>query len=246
MWPPPLFAHRLGRAYGPDSSSTALHGALGAGVDGLETDVCLTADGELLLIHEPYLPRATDLEGFVHERTARELRRARLRDAAGRPTSEEPLFLEDLLAAAPPGMPLQLDVKAHADQELALRTVEALAERLHGRTDGRPIEILSFSAEVCARAAALGWPARLVVWADYAQRALVRWARRHGVRGICVEHFLLSTPLVETLRAGELSLSTGTINDPALLARIAHWRPDAVTTDRPHALREAGALPRAA
>ncbi len=34
-----------------------------AGVDGLETDVCLTADGALVLLHDPYLPLGTDLKG---------------------------------------------------------------------------------------------------------------------------------------------------------------------------------------
>ena len=71
---PPLYVHRLGRAYGPDSSAAALCGALAAGVDGLESDVCLTADGALVLLHDPYLPLGTDLEGFAHERIARELR----------------------------------------------------------------------------------------------------------------------------------------------------------------------------
>jgi glycerophosphoryl diester phosphodiesterase len=236
---PPLYAHRLGRAYGPDSSAAALSGSLTAGVDGLETDVCLTADGALVLLHDPYLPLGTDLEGFAHERTARELRRARLRDRDGRPTAEAPLFLADLLATVPPGVVLQLEVKAHADPELARRTVEALAEQLRGRTRGRRFEVLSFEAATCARAARLGCPARLVVWADYAPAALVRWARRSGVGGVCVEHFLLSPPLMAALRRGGLSVTTGTLNDRVLLDRVLPLRPDAVTSDRPHALRDA-------
>lgn len=59
---PALYAHRLGRGYGPDSSAAALRGALAASVDGLESDVCLTADGALVLLHDPYLPMGTDLE----------------------------------------------------------------------------------------------------------------------------------------------------------------------------------------
>jgi glycerophosphoryl diester phosphodiesterase len=242
-WHPPLYAHRLGRAYGPDSSAAALRGALAAGVDGLETDICLTADGALVLLHDPYLPLGTDLEGFVHERSARDLRRARLRDRTGRLSAETPLFLEDLLAAAPADLVLQLEVKAHADPALARRTVDVLAGRLGDR---RRIEVLSFSAAVCERAAQLGRPTRLVVWADYAPAALVRWARRHGVGGVCVEHFLLSAPLVRTLRGGGLSVTTGTLNEPALLERVLPLRPDAVTSDRPHALRDAVALPLAA
>jgi glycerophosphoryl diester phosphodiesterase len=238
---PPLYAHRLGRAYGPDSSAAALRGALAAGVDGLESDVCLTADGALVLLHDPYLPLVTDLEGFAHQRTARELRRARLRDRGGSLTAEAPLFAEDLLAAAPRGLVVQLEVKAHADPALAARTVDALAERLRGRASGRRVEVLSFTATACARAAALGYPARLVVWADYAPAALARWARRHGVGGVCVEHFLLSAALVGTLRRGGLSVTTGTLDEPALLDRVLPLRPDAVTSDRPHALRAAAA-----
>jgi hypothetical protein len=103
--------------------------------------------------------------------------------------------------------------------------------------------VLSFEAATCARAAQLGCPTRLVVWADYLPAALVRWARRHGVGGVCVEHFLLSAALMAALRGGGLSVSTGTLNEPALLERLLPLRPDAVTSDRPHALREAAAAP---
>lgn len=238
---PPLYAHRLGRAYGPDSSAAALRGALAAGVDGLESDVCLTADGALVLLHDPYLPLGTNLEGFVHERTARELGRARLRDREDRLTAEAPLFVDDLLAAAPPDVLLQLEVKAHADPALAARTVDALAETLRGRARGRRVEVLSFTATACERAARVGCATRLVVWADYAPAALVRWARRYGVGGVCVEHFLLSPPLMRTLRVGGLSVTTGTLNERALLDRVLPLRPDAVTSDRPHVLRDADA-----
>ena len=222
----PLYAHRLGRAYGPDNSATALTGALAAGVEGLEADLCLSADGKLVLLHDPWLPHTTELEGFAHERSGRELRGAGL------------LALDDLLAAAPRAVALQLEVKAHADPDLATRTVDALAAHLRGVPDRR-VEALSFTATACERAAALGLPARLVIWADYAPAALARWAHRHRVGGVCVEHFLLSAPLVVALRRGGLSVTTGTINEPALLNRVLRFSPDAVTTDAPHALRGA-------
>jgi glycerophosphoryl diester phosphodiesterase len=221
----PLYAHRLGRAYGPDNSAAALAGSLATGVEGLETDLCLSADGELVLLHDPWLPLTTELEGFAHERSGSELRGAGL------------LTLDDLLAAAPPTIALQLEVKAHADPALAARTVDALATQLRGARDRR-IEALSFTATVCERAASLGLSARLVTWADYAPAALARWARRKGVGGVCVEHFLLSEPLVAALRRGGLSVTTGTVNEPALLDRVVGFGPDAVTTDAPHALRD--------
>jgi glycerophosphoryl diester phosphodiesterase len=225
-----LYAHRLGRAYGPDNSRTALAGALAADADGLECDVCLTADDELVLLHDPWLPFCTDLEGWAHERTAAELRRARLSGG------EAPLFLDELLAVAPRDLVLQVEVKSHADPELATRTVEALAEAL-ARAAERRVEVLSFASGACARAAGLGLPARLVIWADYVPDVLARWARRHRVVGVCVEHFVLSRPLVAALRRGGLSVTTGTVNDAALLCRVVALGVDAVTTDDPAALR---------
>jgi glycerophosphoryl diester phosphodiesterase len=97
--------------------------------------------------------------------------------------------------------------------------------------------VLSFSSGASVRAAALRLPARLVIWADYMPHALARWASRHRVGGVCVEHFLLSRPLVTALRRGDLSVTTGTVNDPALLRRVAAFGVDAVTSDDPAALR---------
>src|SRR5436190_6976477 len=129
---PPLFAHRLGRAYGPDSSAVALDRALAAGVDGLETDVCLTSDDDLVLFHDPLLKLGTTLEGWAHRRSSSEIRDARLLDAHGQPTAERPLILDELLAAAPRDLPIQVEIKAHADPELARRTAQVFCDR-YGR-----------------------------------------------------------------------------------------------------------------
>src|SRR4051794_32592083 len=94
---PALYAHRLGRAYGPDSSASALTRALQLPLDGLETDCCLTADGELVLLHDPLLEVGTTLSGWTHERTAMEIRAGRLRHRDGTPSDEHPLLLEELL-----------------------------------------------------------------------------------------------------------------------------------------------------
>jgi glycerophosphoryl diester phosphodiesterase len=79
-------------------------------------------------------------------------------------------------------------------------------------------------------------PARLVAWADYAPAALARCAALAAVGGVCIEHFLLHRALVERLRLGGLSVTTGTVNDATLAARAAALGVDAITTDRPAAL----------
>ena len=196
---PALYAHRLGRAYGPDSSATALAASLAAGVDGLETDVCVTADDELVLLHDPLLTLGTTLGGWAHRRSATEILRARILDRNGEPTAERPLTLDELLAATPSDLPIQVEVKAHADPELARRTAQILCERYRTGPERRRLELISFHSAACATAAAYGLRSRLVVWAEYAPEALAAWAVSRGVTGVSVEHFLLAPKLVAVL-----------------------------------------------
>jgi glycerophosphoryl diester phosphodiesterase len=243
---PAVYAHRLGRGYGPDSSRQALRRSLDQPLDGLETDCCLTADGKLVLLHDPLLPLATTTSGWAHERMAAQILAACLRDHDGNPTTERPMLLNELLQLAPPDATLQLEIKAHADPQLALRTTSAVCERLADHPARARCEILSFWSNACELATSLGFPTRLVIIAEYQIDALCAWAKRIGLHGVCVEHCLLSPPLVDSLRQAGLSVTTGTVNHQDLLPSLLRLGLDAITTDRPHELRAALAAPRIA
>ena len=229
-----LVAHRCGRAYGPDSSRQALAAALGGPLAGVETDVCITRDGALVCVHDTYLPLVSTVAGWAHERSAAEVLAGRLLDGFGRETGERPLLVDELLDLVPPGLTVQLDVKAHADEALARRTVTALAALLARRPDRGRVEVLSFHAAAVEQTVAHGLAARLVIWADYAPALLARWAADRALLGVCVEHFLLDRPLVAALRDADLSITTGTVNNAVIAERVLVHAPDAITSDRPH------------
>lgn len=69
------FAHRGVMALQPENTMSAFRLALDTGADGIETDVHLTKDGELVLIHDETLERTTDGNGMVSSYTLDELRR---------------------------------------------------------------------------------------------------------------------------------------------------------------------------
>jgi glycerophosphoryl diester phosphodiesterase len=231
---PRIYAHRLGASYGLDSSATALERTLAGPVDGLETDVCLCADGGLVLLHDPLLSIGTTLSGWAHERSSDEIAGARLRDRGGATSDERPLFLDDLLNRVPAGLMLQLEVKAHADAALARRTALAICDRCSGHRD--QVEVISFHTAACEAAAAKGFRSRLIIFADYEPEALAAWAVARGVSGISVEHFLLTEQIMVPMRLAGLGVSTGTVNEPELLERVLPLYVDSICTDRPHAI----------
>jgi glycerophosphoryl diester phosphodiesterase len=103
--PPSIAAHRGGAALWPENSLLAFRNALALGVDFLEADVHLTADGEPVIVHDPTLDRTTTATGPVAGRRLIDLAPVRLRAADGSPTNEPvPTLAQllDLLASRPP------------------------------------------------------------------------------------------------------------------------------------------------
>jgi glycerophosphoryl diester phosphodiesterase len=64
---PAIIAHRGGSAYAPENTLAAFQSAVEQGADGIELDVHLSADGEVVVIHDADLERTTDGSGSVYE-----------------------------------------------------------------------------------------------------------------------------------------------------------------------------------
>ena len=69
-----VFAHRGASAYEPDNTIEAFELAHKMGADGIELDVHLTADGEVVIFHDNTLDRATNGRGSIPEYTLAELK----------------------------------------------------------------------------------------------------------------------------------------------------------------------------
>jgi glycerophosphoryl diester phosphodiesterase len=232
---PRLVAHRFGRAYGPDSSRQALSRAIEAPIAGVETDCCLTKDGKVVLLHELLLEEATTLSGWVWERTAGEICAAELLTQTGEASGQHPLLLEEgLELLSGRGLVKQLEIKAYADDRLALETVEVVLGLLAAeKAWGEGTEIISFWPDPCSRAAASGFPARPIVACPYAPEALARWAREASITGVILEGAYFSERPVRLWREAGLSVMSGVVNAASELRRVLPFSPDMVATDRP-------------
>ena len=69
-----IYAHRGYSGFYPENTMLAFQKAWEAGSDGIELDVQLTKDGELVVIHDETLDRTTDHTGRVCDYTLEELK----------------------------------------------------------------------------------------------------------------------------------------------------------------------------
>ena len=72
----PIVGHRGNAAHAPENTIESFRQAADIGVDALEMDVHITADGHVVVIHDPILDRTTNLSGRIDRLTLAELRRA--------------------------------------------------------------------------------------------------------------------------------------------------------------------------
>lgn len=69
-----IYAHRGASGYAPENTLESFALAVTMGADGVELDVHLSADGELIVIHDEKVDRTTDGTGYVKDMTLQQLK----------------------------------------------------------------------------------------------------------------------------------------------------------------------------
>ena len=67
-------AHRGASAYCPENTLEAFSKAIEQGADGIELDVHLTKDGEIVVAHDARIERVSDGTGYINDLTLKELK----------------------------------------------------------------------------------------------------------------------------------------------------------------------------
>lgn len=86
------YAHRGASGYCPENTMASFRKAVELGCDGVETDVQMTSDGVMVLIHDEMVDRTTDGKGLVKSFSYKALRSLNAGDNEAIPTAEELLI----------------------------------------------------------------------------------------------------------------------------------------------------------
>lgn len=227
------FAHRGGLWPGiGENSLAAFRRAVDAGFSHLETDVHLTADGELVAFHDEALDRVTDGHGLIADHTAAELEQLRI--------GADPIpRLADLLEALPQAY-FNVDLKAPG-------AVAPLAELLRRTGAQHRVCVSSFSLSRIAAfrrlapevATGLSSLAVLLLWLGVPGTSrLLRGQAAQVPQRFCGGRLALVTRrFVRTAHRHGIRVHVWTVNDAAAMDSLIALGVDGIVTDQPDVLR---------
>ncbi len=213
---PISLAHRGDWSASPENTLAAFAAAERAGADMIELDVRLTADGEVVVVHDPTLARIWGLEQEVAATTLAEVRALRA-DGHGIPT------LAEALAAT--ALPVMVDYTREDVAEPALAVIRA----------ADAVDRVLFSGGVVPghrRLRELELEARIALtWTD------ARLPAGDLLDELAVEFFnppyqLVDEEAVGTMHARGTKVSTWTVDDTAEMRRVLELGVDAVVSNR--------------
>jgi glycerophosphoryl diester phosphodiesterase len=95
----------------PENSISSFMAAIDEGADGIELDVEITQDGQLIVMHDDTVDRTTNCTGCVSEMTFDAIRACRLLDGAGAATDERPPTLLEAYNAVPDTALVNVELK---------------------------------------------------------------------------------------------------------------------------------------
>lgn len=241
-----MFAHRGASGRLPENTLEAFRAGLDDGAERLELDVHATADGHVVVLHDPTLERTTDGRGAIRDTSLAALGRL---DAGFRFTAvdgSQPArakgirvpTLAELLEACP-GVPLNIEIK---QEEPAIEdAVLAVLDRYDARTATLlAAEEATIMTRIRAAAPDMLTSASAAEAADFVFR--VREGRLAGFRppfvalqvppeygGVAV----VTPELVAAAHALEVEVHVWTINERAEMDRLLNLGVDAIMTDVP-------------
>jgi glycerophosphoryl diester phosphodiesterase len=242
---PLVFAHRGGAGLRPENTTAAFDHALALGADGLELDVQLAADGEVVVTHDATLDRTTNGHGPVSALSARALggldagyHFADSRDQ--RPFRGRGLRIPTLREVLDrhPQVPMIVELKG-ASPPLARAAVALVREAgALGHVCFASFEDVTIqAARACGPGIVTGAARREIrraLWASWlglpplrARFQALQVPERLGRRRIATRRF------VRAARRGHLAVQVWTVDDTAAMARLLRWGVQAIITDRP-------------
>ncbi|MCA9981116.1 MAG: hypothetical protein KDD89_09785 [Anaerolineales bacterium] len=226
---PLIIAHRGASADAPENTLGAFRLAQEQGADGLELDVQLTADGQVVVLHDATLDRTTSGHGRVRDLTLQQAQQARTADGQPIPT------LHDLFTACGSQTRYNIELKEFSWRSSGLETAVADLIRQHGLAPNCLIS--SFNPLLLRRAQSV-MPPQTPLALLRASGALQYTYHFFSGQADHPEHTLVDERYMRWANQRGYRVHVWTVDEPTTAVRLTKLGVHALITNKPRFMRD--------
>lgn len=228
-----IFAHRGASGYAPENTLEAFALAMEQGADGIELDVQLSRDGELVVIHDETVDRVSDGTGEVRSFTLEELKKLRVSNRFEQyPDARIPTLREVLELVKPGNMEVNIELKTGIFwyPEIEKKVVDLVKEE--GMEDR--VIYSSFNHYSVQKIKELSSGAETAYLFGDVMLHVERYAEETGVKGLhpALYHVKMADFMKEYQESG-LAVRVWTVNDEKEMEELIRKGVDGVITNYP-------------
>jgi len=233
-----IYAHRGASTYAPENTLAAFALAYEMGADGIELDVQLTADDEVVVIHDDTLERTSSGVGLVREHSLAELKKLDFGTwFSERYAGEQiPTLAETLRLIYDTGMKVNIELKATSDYDEGRLLTTKTAELIKQFDLVNQVIVSSFNHKYLTRmrckdprvATGILYFGDLLHVGEYAHSLDAHYAHPH--------YEYVDADTVDECRRNDVRVNVWTVDDPKDAKRLEEMGVYGLITNKPDIL----------
>ena len=230
------YAHRGASGYFPENTMIAFEKAIDLGCDAIETDVQMTSDGALVLIHDESVDRTTDGSGLVKDYSYNELRKLDAGSWYDKKFSSEriPTAEELIILAKSKGIKINFELKTGIViyPEIETKIIELIYK--HNMENDVILSSFNHYSMVDCKKLDKNIMAAVLYVAGLYRPAL--YCKAIGCDGIHPDFHSVTEEVIQEAKQNRILVNSYTINDESTMKRLLNWRIDGIITNYPDKL----------
>ena len=231
------FAHRGFSAAYPENTLLSFEKAAAAGADGIETDVQLSADGALVIIHDSAVDRTTNAKGYVKDLTLSELRQLNASVHFPKAPIQHIPTLDEYLAWVK-NQRLTSNIELKTDQ-FPYPGIEAkVVAKIKAYGVEKQVILSSFNHYSIMKVKAIDPDIRcgLLTAANFLHPG--EYVRKAGAEYLHPLYFTLDEHRISEIHKEGIQINTWTVNDEWAMKFLIKHKVDGIITHHPDKLRD--------
>lgn len=217
--------HRGAKGYEPENTLVAFEKAIELGVDGIELDLHLSSDNELVVIHDATVDRTTDGKGEVNQLSLKELKALNIENEQKIPTLTEVFDLVNQRCF------INIELKGIGTAQPVIKLISHyISEK---KWDYNDFIISSFNWKMLEETQSLDPKIKIGVLTEESIDEALAFAKKINAFAIHPDYELLSKENVILMQKNGFEIYPWTVNSESAIRKIKSFNVNGIISDFP-------------